>query len=144
MCFRSTPLNVLRQYGPMDRSTVKKNIFHFCIEFLFLIVGSMIVGATIGLVQHFIAFRVFSRDGLWLATFEGGIVGAAAGLPTGIVVYYGILKRKLDYRSAAYISSASLVGGCILAAMFLAASALLTPFLTVGIAAWVQKAGLHS
>ena len=122
----------------MSRSTVQA-ASHLGIELLVLVAKSMLAGYTIGTAQHFVVFGVGSHGELFsvaafkFAAIEGGLVGAIAGIPTGLVVYYGVLRRRLDFMSAAYIIGGSLVGGCIMGALIQFASVPMTPLLTIGI-----------
>jgi len=52
-----------------------------------LLVGSILTGFIIGTAQHYVAFGVWEHgwdvEDFKLATFEGGILGAVVGIPTG-------------------------------------------------------------
>ncbi|MGD0791321.1 MAG: hypothetical protein ABR920_06080 [Terriglobales bacterium] len=122
-------------------------------ELLVLIPGSMLVGFLIGAIQHFVAFGAlgggFDRNALWLACFEGGIVGTVFGIPTGIITFYLALERHVTPRSVAIIIFifGSLLAGCLgsllgdrlLGDAFFGLSALMTPFLTFVIALLVAR-----
>jgi len=62
------------------------------VELIALLAGSVAAGFLIGTAQHFVGFEVwgygFGSGPLALAGLEGGIVGAALGVPTGLVAYY--------------------------------------------------------
>ena len=109
------------------------------LELCILIPASMLVGFSIGTAQHYVAFGVrgdgFSREAFAFAALEGGFLGWLAGIPTGIITYYAILRRQLDARILAYTVGGSLVGGCLPGLIFYWPSAGLTPFLTMAIAA---------
>jgi hypothetical protein len=74
----------------------------------------------------------------YLAFWEGGLVGAAFALPTGLVVWYGILRRHSTVSQVRTIVLCSLIGGCVIGALTSAISAFITPFLTLVIAAIVK------
>src|SRR5215472_7267105 len=99
-------------------------------EFVLLLLGSIAAGVIIGTLQHFVAFGVWAHDfnspGLFLAWLEGGFVGAALAVPTGIVAYYLVLKRQANLRRVAMIVGGSLVGGCLLGAALCWQSAFVT------------------
>jgi hypothetical protein len=113
------------------------------VEFLVVLLGSVAAGVGIGTVQHFVAFGVwgygFGKGPLQLAAFEGGIVGATLGIPTGLIVYYADLRRHLTLRRAAIVLGGSLVGGCALGAAMFWVSAFITPVLTIGISSWARQ-----
>jgi hypothetical protein len=112
--------------------------------------GSIAAGWLIGIAQHFVAFRIascgFSFAGdcrlgeseFYLAFWEGGLVGAAFALPTGLAVWYGILRRHSTVSQVRTIVLCSLIGGCAIAAFISVLSAFITPFLTLAIAAIVR------
>jgi hypothetical protein len=120
-------------------------------ELALLSLGSIVVGWLIGAAQYFFANRIPScgfnfTDGcrlgeaeFLLAFFEGGLVGAAFAIPTGLAVWYGILGRKATIPHVATIVLGSLIGGCLLGAATSLLSAFLTPFLTLTIAAIVRS-----
>ncbi len=112
------------------------------VELIILVAGSMLVGFAIGTVQHYIAFGVrgdgFSNEAFQFATLEGGTLGLVFGIPTGLIVFYAILRRHVDSRIVAYTVGGSLVGGCCLGLVFYWPSAALTPVLTMAIAAWLK------
>lgn len=107
-------------------------------EFVILLPGSILVGFAIGVVQHYVAFGVrgygFGNDAFRLASFEGGILGAMLGIPTGLITYYGILKRRVDVDVIICTVGGALVGGAILGLIFFWPSALMTPILTFTLA----------
>lgn len=104
----------------------------------------MLVGFSIGTLQHYVAFGVwgddgFGNDALRFAALEGGTIGYLFGIPTGVLTYYAVLKRQTDWRLVAFTVGGSLVGGCLLGALLYWPSAVLTPFLTFAVAAWFQN-----
>jgi hypothetical protein len=111
-------------------------------SFAAVLFGSIFAGFTIGALQHYVSFGIwgygFSRDTYRLALFEGGFTGAVAGIPTGLLIYYSVLKRKLFFRELAIIVVGSLAGGCVLGAAFFWPSALLTPVWTIYLAKLVR------
>ena len=134
-CCRAQHKNVST---PSARSAVR-----LIVEILILIPGSLLVGFAIGTVQHIVAFGVwgygFGSDVISLAAFEGGIVGAALGLITGLITYYVVLRRDVDSRTVTYTIGGALVGGCVLGVVFFWLSAFATPILTVALAFWLHK-----
>jgi hypothetical protein len=112
--------------------------------------GSVAAGWLIGIALHFIALRIpscgFSFTGdcrlgdseFYLAFWEGGLVGAAFALPTGLAVWYGILRGHSTVSQVRTIVLCSLIGGCAIAAFTSILSALITPFLTLAVAAIVK------
>jgi len=113
------------------------------IELLVLLSGSVAAGFLIGTAQHFVSFGVwgygFGRGAFNLARLEGGAVGAALGIPTGLVAYYFIFRRHVTAKQAAVVVSASLVSGCALGIALFWVSAFVTPILTIGVAFWVGR-----
>ena len=120
-------------------------------EFALLSLGFIVVGWLIGAAQYFFASRIpscgfkisdgcrFGQDEFLLAFFEGGLVGAIFAIPTGLVVWYGILRRKATMPHVATIVLGSLIGGCLLGAATSLLSAFVTPFLTMLIAEIVSR-----
>lgn len=96
---------------------------------------SILAGMAIGFLQHYVSFGVwgygFGKGALWLARLEGGGTGAVFGVPTGLLAYYGILKRRVTVRQVAIIILGSLVGGCAIGAAIFWPSAFVTPVLTI-------------
>jgi hypothetical protein len=119
-------------------------------EVVLVSLGSIAAGWLIGIAQHFIALRVPScglslagdcRLGgseFYLAFWEGGLVGAAFGLPTGLAVWYGMLRRHSTVSQVRTIMLGSLIGGCAIGAVIPVLSAFVTPFLTLAVAALVS------
>jgi hypothetical protein len=108
-------------------------VARFLIELLILLVGSITAGFLIGTIQHFVAFGVwgygFAKDSLKLARLEGGLLGGIFGIPTGLIAYYAVLKRRATPKLVAAILGGSLVGGCALGIGTFWLSAFLTPIL---------------
>jgi hypothetical protein len=105
------------------------------LKFIAVFSGSVLAGFSIGTLQHFVSFGIwgygFSKDTLGLALLEGGMTGVVAAVPTGLLIYYFILKRNLTFRELAVIVLGSLAGGCVLGAALFWPSAFLTPVWTV-------------
>jgi hypothetical protein len=105
------------------------------LKFLAVFSGSVLAGFSIGTLQHFVSFGIwgygFSKDTFGLALIEGGMTGVVAAIPTGLLIYYFILKRNLTFRELAIIVLGSLAGGCVLGAALFWPSAFLTPVWTV-------------
>lgn len=124
-------------------TTPAKTATRLASELIVLIPSSMLVGYSIGTIQHYVAFGVwgygFGNEALQLASFEGGFVGALAAVPTSLVTYYAVLARRVDSKLGAYIVLGSLVGGCAFGALFFWPSAGLTPVLTIALAAWLRN-----
>jgi hypothetical protein len=120
-------------------------------ELALLSLGSIVVGWLIGTAQYFFANRIpfcgfsvaggcrFGEAEFLLAFFEGGLIGAAFAFPTGLAVWYGILRRKATIHQVGTIVLGSLIGGCLLGAVISILSAFATPFLTLAIAAIVRR-----
>jgi hypothetical protein len=112
-------------------------------ELVILLPGSMLVGALIGTLQHYVAFGVrgagFGIEALRFAGFEGGTVGWMFGVPTGLLVYYAALRRRVDVRLVMQVLAGSLVIGCVLGLLFGIPSAVLTPLFTIGLALMLNQ-----
>lgn len=116
-------------------------------EAVLVSLGSIAVGWLIGMVQHFVALRIpscgFSLAGdcrfgdaeFYLAFWEGGLVGAAFALPTGLIAWYAVLRRHPTARQVQMIVLWTLIAGCAIGAFMSMLSAFVTPFLTLAIAA---------
>jgi hypothetical protein len=105
------------------------------LKFVAVFSGSVLAGFSIGTLQHFVSFGIwgygFSKDTFQLALLEGGMTGVLAAVPTGLLIYYFILKRDLAFRELVIIVLGSFAGGCVLGAAFFWPSAFLTPVWTV-------------
>ncbi|HLJ41590.1 MAG TPA: hypothetical protein VKT50_08890 [Candidatus Acidoferrales bacterium] len=115
----------------------------FLAELLTVLFGSMLAGFLIGTLQHYVAFGLwgdgFGIEPFEFALFEGGIVGAAFAVPTGLIAYYAVLKRRVTIQQIAIILVGSLVGGCGAGTAISWLSAFITPFLAVGMAVAVKQ-----
>jgi len=80
----------------------------------------------------------FGNSALHLARLEGGTLGAAFGIPTGLIAYCVILKGHVTPKQVAIVVFRSLVGGCAPGVALIWLSAFVTPILTLAIAAWVR------
>ena len=124
---------------------------HVIKEILVLVPGSIAAGWFVGTVQHYVAFAAlgggFAVASLELAFFEGGIVGGAAGIPTGLVTYYLALGRRVTPMRVAAVVIGSLLLGCSVTLVglrmmgdgFVPISVLTTPALTVAVATIVNR-----
>jgi hypothetical protein len=113
---------------------------------MLLVLGSILVGWVVGTLQHFFAFRVWacgvSLSGdcapcdaeFLLALTEGGLIGAALGIPIGLIAWYGILARKATVAQVRIVVLGSMLGACVLGAAASVFSVMLTPPLTLVIA----------
>ncbi|MFZ0921636.1 MAG: hypothetical protein WA020_01120 [Candidatus Acidiferrales bacterium] len=112
-------------------------------ELLTVLLGSMLAGFLIGTLQHYVAFGVwgdgFGVEAFKFSLFEGGIVGAEFAVPTGLIAYYGVLKRSVTPKQVSVILGGSLVGGCAAGAAIFWPSAFITPALTVGVAIAIRQ-----
>lgn len=121
-------------------------MFRLVKELLVLIPGSALAGVVIATIQHYVVFAAmgggFGHGALSLALFEGGILGGLFGIPTGLIVYYLALRRRITSKRVSVVVVGSLVFGCLVAVAgahimgdaFVPVSALITPLLTVAIA----------
>jgi hypothetical protein len=121
-----------------------RNILRISLEFITLVAGSILAGFVIGTLQHYVGFGVwgygFSKGAFSLALIEGGGVGAAFAVPTGLIAYYGVLKRHVTNRQIAVVVLGSLAGGCLTGAIISWPSAFLTPLLTIALSRYVRVA----
>ena len=112
-------------------------------QFVLVLLGSIITGFVIGTVQHYVAFGVweggFDVENFKLALFEGGILGAVFGVPTGIVTFYLLLRRSLNLKRASFIVLGSLICGVGSAVAIFWISAFVAPFATLGVALLARK-----
>lgn len=110
-------------------------IFRAIVEIAAVVIGSAAAGYVIGTAQHFVVFGVwdggFGREQLRFACLEGGVLGAVFGVPTGLIVYYGILKRRLALAMALEIVVVSLIVGCTAGLAFYWLSCFFTPMVTI-------------
>jgi hypothetical protein len=113
-------------------------------ELTAVVFGSMLAGFLIGTLQHYVSFGVwgdgFGREPFMFACFEGGTLGGILGVPTGLLTYYGILKRHVTKRQIAIIVLGSLVGGSLAGVVVFWLSAFITPILTLLLALVVRLA----
>lgn len=114
------------------------------IEILLVAGASILAGWVIGTVQHFVGFGIsdhhmFSRDGFSFAAFEGGVVGGIFGLPTGLIVYYAVLRAAVRPLDVIFTFSAALAGGCLAACLSAVGSVVVTPAVTVLAAMWLSS-----
>ena len=130
------------------QKSMSRGALRILLELAILIPCSMLIGFSIGTMQHYLAFGVredgFGREAFQLATLEGGTLGSLFGIPTGLLTYYAVLRRHADARLITYIFASSLLGGCILGLLFYWYSAGLTPFLTMGAAAFLRQKQLEA
>jgi hypothetical protein len=72
------------------------------IEFIILFLGSGVAGFFVGVLQHYIAFGLhgigFGREPFLFACLEGGIVGVILGIPTDLIAYYFVLRRRVTFK----------------------------------------------
>jgi hypothetical protein len=107
-------------------------------EFFVLLLGSAIVGCLVGTVLHYVGFGLrgggLGIDWLEFALFEGGIVGVAFAVPTGLFAYYIVLRRRVTPKQVVIIILGSLGGGLAITSVAPIFAALFTPLITLGIA----------
>lgn len=120
----------------MNSSSVRPiKILHTSLELVAVLAVSIFAGMAIGFLQHYVSFGVwgygFGKGAFWLARHEGGGAGAVFGVPTGLLAYYGILKRRVTGRQVAIILFGSLIGGCAIGVAIFWPSAFVTPVLTI-------------
>jgi hypothetical protein len=105
------------------------------LEFVTVFLGSALAGFLIGTLQHYVSFGVwgygFGREPLWLACFEGGGLGGMLGVPTGLLAYFVVLKRRVTNQRIAIIVLGSLIGGCLAGVAIFWPSAFVTPILAL-------------
>jgi tetrahydromethanopterin S-methyltransferase subunit D len=113
----------------------------FVLELVTVLSGSALAGFLIGTLQHYVSFGIWGdglgRELFWFACFEGGLLGGALGVPTGLLAYYVVMKRHVTNQQIAIIVLGSLIGGCLAGVIIFWASAFVTPILTLMIA-WVS------
>jgi hypothetical protein len=114
------------------------NMRRLTMEFITVLLGSALAGFLIGTLQHYISFGIwgdgFGEVPFWLACLEGGGLGGMLGVPTGLLAYYVVLKRRVTNQQIAIIVLGSLVGGSLVGAAIFWPSAFVTPFLALLIA----------
>ncbi|MFY9674759.1 MAG: hypothetical protein WB817_20535 [Terriglobales bacterium] len=124
-------------------------------ELSLLIPGSIVAGYLVATIQHFVLFGAmgggFDRAALWLACFEGGLLGAILGLPTGLLVFYLAFWRRVTSRRVVITVLGGLFVGCLVGLIgervndgFIVLSALTTPCLTFVIALVVGRISANS
>jgi hypothetical protein len=117
------------------------------IEFVKLLTGSSAAGFSIAVLQHYVTFGVrglgFGHDAILLACFEGGILGVAFGIPTGLFAYYVILRSCITIKQIVIIILGSLIVGCGGGIIFGWFFAFATPLLTIYIACGVKAYQLY-
>jgi hypothetical protein len=125
-----------------------RNLARIVTELPFVVAGSLAAGWFIGTAQHYIAWGLwypdpqrfdFGGSALEFAALEGGITGLMAAIPTGLVAWYVILRRQATVSEVCKVVLVSLAGGCVLAAVFGLASAIMTPLLTEIVAVYTSK-----
>jgi hypothetical protein len=113
------------------------------VDFLIVLLGSILAGFAIGTIQHYVAFGVWEKglelENFELALFEGGILGAIFGVPTGLVTFYFVLRKAVNFKRAAFIVLGSLLCGAGSAVIIFWLSAFVTPFATLGLALIARK-----
>jgi hypothetical protein len=123
-----------------DAAQHSRNTRRLLLEFVTVLLGSALAGFLIGTLQHYVSFGIsgygFGREPLWLACFEGGGLGGMLGVPTGLLAYYVVLRRRVTTQQIAIIVLGSLVGGSLAGIAIFWLSAFVTPILTLLIA-WV-------
>jgi hypothetical protein len=124
-----------------DAAPHSMNMRRLLLEFVTVLLGSALAGFLIGTLQHYVSFGVwgdgFGREAFWLACFEGGGLGGTLGVPTGLLAYYVVLRRRVTNQQIAIIVLGSLIGGCLAGVTIFWPSAFVTPILTLMIA-WVS------
>jgi hypothetical protein len=114
------------------------------VELVVLLLGSTVVGILVGTLQHyavFVHFHEFGKGALELAFFEGSIVGVMFAVPTGLIVYYVVLSRRVTRKQVSVIVVGSLVGGVGAGVLVGIPSVLVTPIVTIGIARYLREVG---
>lgn len=108
------------------------------LEFVTVLLGSALAGFLIGTLQHYVSFGIwgygFGGEPFWLACFEGGGLGGMLGVPTGLLAYYVVLRRRVTTQQIAIIVLGSLVGGFLAGIAIFWPSAFVTPILALLIA----------
>lgn len=127
----------------MKREATALHLRGVLVELLWLVPVSAVAGFVIGTAQHFVGFGVwgygFRMGPLELALLEGGLLGAAVGVPTGVVAYYTGLQREASFRRVLLVIVGTLFAGCLLGVALFWVSAFATPFAAVAVAYWVAR-----
>jgi hypothetical protein len=107
-----------------------------------VVAGSMLAGFLVGTLQHYVSFGVwgdgFGLQPFWFACFEGGVLGAMFGVPTGLLAYYVVLRRVVTDKQIGIIVLGSLLGGSLAGLVVFWLSAFITPILTLLLALMVR------
>ena len=123
-----------------DAAQQSRNMRRLLLEFVTVLLGSALAGFLIGSLQHYVSFGIwgdgFGREPFWLACFEGGGLGGMLGVPTGLLAYYVVLRRRVTTQQIAIIVLGSLVGGSLAGIAIFWPSAFVTSILALLIA-WV-------
>ena len=113
------------------------------VELSAVVLGSVAAGCAIGTVQAFVVFGVWDAGFGWqqfhLSFRQGGLTGAIFAIPTGLIIYYGILKRAVTLPKAAEILAFSLIAGCTAGLAYYWMSCFFTPLVTMGFAHWLTS-----
>jgi hypothetical protein len=121
-----------------DTAPRSMNMRRLPLEFVTVLLGSALAGFLVGTLQHYVSFGVwgygFGREPFWLACFEGGGLGGMLGVPTGLLAYYVVLRRRVTNQQIAIIVLGSLVGGSLVGVAIFWPSAFVTPILALLIA----------
>jgi hypothetical protein len=111
-------------------------------ELFALLLASALAGFLIGVLQHYVSFGFngagFGSYAFGLTLFEGGIMGVAFALPTGLFTYYIVLERHVTSKQVVIIVLGSLIGGSALGIVLSWLSAFITPILTILLAGGVK------
>ncbi len=119
-------------------------------KILLVCLGSIAAGWLIGALQDFVAVNVAlcgvslsgnCRVGMaefYAALWQGGLIGAAFGLPTGLVAWY-ILGGRSSAGQIVAILAGTLLGGCTMGAVISFTSAFFTPLVALLVAAFVRN-----
>lgn len=119
----------------------------FVLEFLVLAIGSIAAGFFIAVIVHYVSFGIrgdgFGAEALGLALVEGGTSGSILAIPTGVIIYYGILKRRVGPKQIAIIVLGSVAGGILFATGSPLASIFVIPLWTIAIAVWLKRQSMN-
>lgn len=112
-------------------------------EFVALSVLCVLFSFAVGTVQHYVAFgvqeREFGTQAFLFAVFEGGTFGVMLGYPTGLIVYYIILRKTATRARILLICCVALIGGVISGMLLGLFSGFATPLLTIGAALYARS-----
>jgi hypothetical protein len=115
-----------------------------------VVLGSILTGWVVGTCQYFFASRVWAcglnlsggcglgDSEFLLAFWEGGLIGAAIAIPTGIIGWYFVLARNATVAQMRTVVLWSVLGACVLGAAASLLSVFFTPVLTLVIAGVVR------